>query len=377
MRRFFAIVILTSIAPLAWAQDEASNETEANESSSEEAVIIKDNEEAGAQIPKRISSRATRSSSLRDQNSSMKRLAKALPDKAGRWLDSESETFFALWQADRSGDAKGALLILHAEGEHPSWPTITQPLHDTLPDYGWATMAISLTDSSTHSLPKRTIPVKTIPKYDIEEESEDGKEEEGSTKAIQKETTSQTPTATPTSTANPPQVQANVEQLTEDRLVTTLKFLHDRGQFNIAILGHGISGIRAQSFMESITPKITDKKLKEQLEKPIRAMILYNARNKLPKDESTFDGWFFDPEVPVLDIYTVHDRRNQQDARTRKIKAQRKQVSTYQQVRFSEMSRETTWGENRLSRRIRSFLEAYASGIEVKNAQIEKKRKPK
>lgn len=365
--RTFAIIIFLLIAPVSSAQDETSNNTEGNEASTEEAVIVKE-ENTDTSIPERINSRVARASSLRDQNSSMKRLAEMLPEKAGRWLDSESETFFALWQADRSGDAKGALLILHAEGEHPSWPTITQPLHDTLPEYGWATMAISLADPNNNVLPKRTIAVKTISKKNNEEIDGDNEADKKT------ETTQAAPPATPTT---PPVTATNehdVEKRTEERLVTALKFLHDRGQFNIAILGHGISGIRAQSFMENITPQIADKKLKEKLEKPIRAMILYNARSKLPTDEATFDKWFFDPEVPVLDIYTTHDQRNQQDAKYRRIKAQRKKVLTYQQVKLSEMSRETVWGENRLSRRIRSFLEAHASGIEVKNAHIEKNR---
>ncbi|ODS22751.1 hypothetical protein AB835_12490 [Candidatus Endobugula sertula] len=290
----------------------------------------------------------------------MKWLAQHLPEEAGMWLADGEDTFFALWQPDRSGDAKGVILILHAEGEHPAWPQTTKPLHDTLPDYGWATLAISLPPTSKIQIPKRAFPVKTTVKTETSESQPPATPDNTSQEATTKRSS---PTAELSLSVEP-------ETTTNQRLESTLKFLHDHGQFNIVMMGSGIGAIRAYQFMNAITPQISDEELKKPLEKPIRAMIIYNARNKLPTKSKHYQEWFIDPEIPIMDIFTTNDRRNIKDARKRQILAKQKNAIAYHRVKLAEMSHEKFWGENRLSRRIRSFLDANAQGVEIDNAKI-------
>lgn len=375
------------LASGSWAQDDANKaETTASDAATEETTDTAAEESeapAAAQRPIRLPANTPRSREPANDRDAMATLAKNIPEGAQLWLETRNERFLGFWQEDRSGDPKGALLILHAEGEHPNWPVTTRPLHDTLPNYGWATLAISLPSPDLPEVARRSLPVKVKPiklaETDEETEVNEGADkadgETDSTEAMAEAEQATLPTPPPTpSPAQPkpePKTQrVSAELITEQRLETALRFLHDQGQFNLIIVGNGAGAIRAQDFIEKITPKVTNKALKDRLEKPFRALVLVNGRNRLPSMEKDYDKWFSDPEVPVLDIFLKTDSRNQQDSNQRKVIARQKQVLVYQQVRLSALNAEKSWGENRLSRRIRSFLDNNAVGIEVKNAKI-------
>lgn len=298
-----------------------------------------------------------------NEDKSMVLLAKSLPEDAPIWLTTADERFLGIWQRDRSGDPKGALFIIHAEGENPSWPNTTQPLHNTLPDYGWATLAISLPVPEQPPHPQRTAPVKTFLNIgETPATAQDG----------DKPSATSTPAPATTAPAKPPQkpISAMTETIAEKRLESALRFLHDQGQFNIILLGNGFGAIRASDFLKKITPKVTNPKLKEKLEKPVSAIVIVNGRNRLPTMKASYKHWFSDPEVPVLDIFINTDNRNRGEAKDRKTLARQKRVATYKQVKINNLTHTKSWGENLLSRRIRSFLDANAAGIEVKNAKV-------
>lgn len=347
------ILLLLCIWPLwAWAQDTPPSAPKEGEAS-----------DGTTSVPQRLPASTPRGSFPKHINNRLQLLADGTDTESARWLEAENERFLAMWYADRSGEGKGALLIVHAEGELPYWPKTTSPLHNTLPDYGWATLAISLPSAYKKPVPQRTFPVKAH----INDEPTAGSEQN---KTAQSSSPSPENTEPPQQTTNTEkQSTASIENITEERMTAALKFLHDRGQFNVALMGSGVGAIRAHRFMKNITPQVEDKQLKEQLEKPIRALIVYNARNNMPTDTEHYKDWFFDPEIPFLDIYTTIDKRNQRDVKKRNIMAKKKKAD-YQRVRISEMSNEVAWGENRLSRRIRSFLDATVKGVEIDNAIV-------
>ena len=221
----------------------------------------------------------------------------------------------------------------------------------------------SLPPPDTIPIPERTLPVKTLPIA-----LNASVDETAVTNPVQAAVATQPP-AVPATMARS-EASKSAEVVTEKRLEAALKFLHDRGQFNIILLGNGIGAIRAQQFLEKITPQVANPKLKAKLEKPVRAMVIINGRNALPTAEDAFDDWFNDPEVPVLDIFVDTDDRNRSAAGLRKTLARQKGVIAYKQVRLAELAAENSWGENRLSRRVRSFLDSNAVGIEVKNARL-------
>jgi hypothetical protein len=346
--------IITLLAPYGWAQAEKTPHTpeKPNTEAADTNSTTPHTEQSSKHTP-----RPRHPSSPHQQ---MEILARQLDnDETTQWINNGDDTFLAIWNADRTGDAKGAILIIHAEGEHPTWPRTTRPLHDSLPDYGWATMAIHLPNPHKKTTSPRTLPVKTATLITTQDNHE-------AQVAAKKPTSTQSaiPPSSSTHSSTKP-IMINTESMSNDRLEAALQFLHDKGQFNVILMGSGVGAIRAHHFIKSITPIITDKKLKEKLEKPIQASIIFNARNRLPTDNNNFDAWFFDPEIPVLDIYTTHDIRNQKEAHIRKVLGKRKKVIKHDQIKIIHMNYEATWKENILSRRIRSFLEKNLKGIEI------------
>jgi hypothetical protein len=89
--------------------------------------------------------------------------------------------------------------------------------------------------------------------------------------------------------------------------------------------------------------------------------------------EQDYRDWFNDPAIPVLDIFLAQDVRNQKAAKARKIIAKQKKVSVYKQVKLNHLKHTPSGHENILSRRIRSYLSANATGVEanaIKTAEI-------
>lgn len=330
--------------------------------------------------PARLSSKLPRSTLALDQTRKMQILAASLPSGTPYWLNDGKEDFLAVWQEDKTGDAQGAVLIIHAEGEHPSWPRTTQPLHDSLPNYGWATMSISLPDPVHIPLPARTLDAKVIPppvsrdiiNDEAVTENDDSKIESTATPPDTTATTSieKIPVDIPATAQKNSPSSEEIEIIAEERLTAALKFLHDKGQFNIVLMGTGTGAIRSHKLMKNIVPIIDDARLKKKIEKPIRGSIIFNARNTMPSGEETYTDWFFDPEMPVLDIYTTDDLRNISDAKARKALSRKNNIPTHKQIKLTTLSYERSWQENQLSRRVRSFLDAYVQGIEVGNKKL-------
>jgi hypothetical protein len=304
-------------------------------------------------------------------------LSPQLPEDAIVWLGTTAnEKFLSLWRPDRSGNPRGALLIVHSEGEHIAWPDSTGPLHETLPDYGWATLALSLPEPALSQTPKRTLAVKSLPSpkteasADSKEDPEDPKKSEAMVAektAAEKTDESKTNKPLEVKTAAQEELPAKSsrlpEEITEQRLATALRFLHDKGQFNIVILGSGTGAIRANTFLNNTTPKIDNPDLGAA--KPFSGIILLNSRNRLPTMEQDYTEWFADPEIPVLDIFLSKDLRNFKAAKARKIVAKQKKVVLYKQVKLNHLTATSVAQENLLSRRIRSYLSANLEGIET------------
>lgn len=352
-----------------------AKDTEGEEKANEEDKLIEEN--AQPKKPQRLAGKLKRERIPGNEDNAIALLAEHFADDALVWLDTEHGRFLSLWQKDRSGFPKGALLIIHAEGEHPAWPNTTKPLHDSLPDHGWATLAISLPSPDHRAVPDRTRPVKVKRVNKSEEQDEStSNEEQAKTEAIAETDSQKTekPPAKKQENNVTKEEKISAELISEKRMEAALKFLHDKGQFNLIILGSGVGAIRAQDFIDKITPKVDNPRLKAKLERPIRAMIMVNGRNHLPTSDKSYQQWFNDPDIPVLDIFTAYDPRNRIDAEKRKTLAKQKKVATYKQVKFSELNFEKTQGENRLSKRVRSFLDSNAVGIEVKNAKLRRYR---
>jgi len=73
-----------------------------------------------------------------------KQLAAGLPESEVLWLRAGGREFISLYRGHNTGQARGAIIILHGMGGHPDWPEIVSPLRSALPALGWATLSIQL-----------------------------------------------------------------------------------------------------------------------------------------------------------------------------------------------------------------------------------------
>jgi hypothetical protein len=71
-------------------------------------------------------------------------LSDRIPPEQQLWLEAGADRFFARMRPELTGQPRGAILILHDAGQHPSWPLTVAALFDELPLHGWHTLALEL-----------------------------------------------------------------------------------------------------------------------------------------------------------------------------------------------------------------------------------------
>ena len=407
---YFIILWFVLISPLpALSQNTTmASEPPANEPEQAQNAIGNDSETPASQT---TTSKALEPAPLPTEQAQMALLAASVDEASVQWLQTGEEKFLSLFEQDNTGTPQGAILMLHAEGQHPNWPLTLKTMRTNLPDYGWITLAIALPAPDQSPMPER---VYSDPAITISEaKSEPGEEEnasgdssndpkaesnklaqeepsasnkepsassEDNPKAGEKEseeafdsesgevasTKTLNTTPTPAPTTDPPKsppIQA--EKISHQRLQAALDFLHKQGQFNIVLLGDGIGAARAGAFFRDLSPPGSAPKGSNKIIKPIRAMVIINARNQIPQSPINLPDSLYDPEIPILDIYFDTDLRDEKESRRRKRYAARQNFKVYQQIRLPELAGLPHARDNRLSRRVRGFLQKYARGVKV------------
>jgi hypothetical protein len=315
--------------------------------------------------------------------------AKASPESVV-WLQALDETFLALYEPDITGNPQGAVLILHAEGQHANWPNTIEVIRTTLPEYGWATLATTLPAPDRAPVPKRDLPTRPVKVKAAGAETT--AETDTTDKKAAAETTAQRPEteeiydsadnglsggeAKPIPAPGPNIVDTDdipvaspAEVRASQRIGAALTYLNDQGQFNIVLVGDGMGAARGGDFVMAIPPA-TPQTPDEKPIKPIRAMVIINARNHVPASDIDLPKALFDPEIPTLDIYFGTDVRDPTEAEQRRKFARRQGFEVYQQLRLPEIANNRMLGENRLARRVRGFLSKHAKGAKVDNAIV-------
>lgn len=254
------------------------------------------------------------SGAIRAQQSQLELLGKELENEALTWLEAQGEKFIALWEPDTSGASFGAILILHGEGQTADWPNSINPLRTNLIKFGWSTLSIELPDP--------------VP----EETDEDG-------------------------TAH-----KNIEEKARERIQAAVNFLDQKGQYNLVIFGQSTGATRGFEFIRTLaaegnaTTNTNASSAVPPTRGPFRALIMVSARNvKLLKDF----------KLPTLDLYYDEHFLDTMQSQERLALAQKYRLPYYHQLKILKPD-ETEYGEdNRLTRRVRGFLNKYAKGVEI------------
>lgn len=137
-----------------------------------------------------------------------------------------------------------------------------------------------------------------------------------------------------------------------------ISFLNEKGVYNIAILGEGQSAAHALQYIAQLKPQ-QGSRIQQ-----IRSLIMIDAENYLPGHDDDPMAALAEVKLPVLDAYTAHDYRAQQFAAERKRYAARRQ-SVYQQTRLPGIGIHRAEQENRITKRIRGWLDNNVAGFMV------------
>lgn len=240
-----------------------------------------------------------------------------LAKEAQVWLESQGEKFMALWEPDTSGSSFGAILLLHGEGQTADWPDTINPLRTTLMQFGWSTLSIELPDSVVET------------------------------------------------SANETRSAEDIEAIAQARIQAAVNFLDSKGQFNLVLFGVGQNAKRGMSYLltQPAQPEATKETGTASQANTIptrgafRALIMVNVR------ELTLNPDF---RLPTLDLYYDEHFLDKTEVKERKLLAEKFQLPFYHQLRLLRPEAPAYGEENRLTRRVRGFLNKYAKGVEVK-----------
>jgi len=323
----------------------------------------------------------------------MKLLASRLSPDAAVWLGQGDEEFLSIFEPDHTGQPYGALLIIHDEGQHANWPHNIGIIRKTMPEYGWATLTISLPkpdyrpiqarDPETTATPNEpkengeaTNPKETPKDETPKDETQDLYNSDTGEVSNVNDTLPNTDDTDKIGKAETPPVPAEIRAQT--RITAAIKWLNEKGQFNIAILGDGIGAARASQFIAHVN----EENAGTDNINIIRGMIMLSPRHTIPPGEVSLLEYFNQPPMPTLDIYFGRQRYDLEAAQLRKHMARRAQFKVYQQVHLPETvaldsvnpySNNSQNGANRLTQRIRGFLQSHARGVKVDNAHINRR----
>lgn len=311
-------------------------------------------------------------SSLTDfQQKQLDLLSSEINEADIKWLTSEGKTFLSLWQPDQTGNPFGALLILHGNGQSLDDPYEISAIRNNLAQHGWATLAIHLPATAKKAIPPRPDPV--MPKSTNPEgnaQMKEGEEEQAETGMESSTSKKEDTSKKAMETSSSPMEKEDPEKIVKARMDAAVTFLKEQGQYNIVIIGHGISANRAMRYIDILSGgrKLRTQK-KRKIKRPFRAAVLVAARNQTAISTKRIDDYFNDPGLPVLDITYGEHYMDQTEIRQRAKTARAAGIRDYFQIKMLRPTGVEEDYENRLTRRIRGFLNTHAKGVEIERRQ--------
>ncbi|MCR8922310.1 alpha/beta hydrolase family protein [Dasania sp. GY-MA-18] len=152
----------------------------------------------------------------------------------------------------------------------------------------------------------------------------------------------------------PPLTTDTAEQA-QQTIAAAISFFNSKGIYNMVLLGEGSSANRLINYASQISDKT-------QL-KQIRGLALVDAKNQINQQPIT--ALLPKLKFPVLDIYFSGDRQAQLFAQQRLRSTKPLPRGQYQQVRMPRMGLRPQQDEDKLSKRIRGWLNKTAAGFSV------------
>ncbi len=272
-------------------------------------------------------------------------------------LSAGSEQFPARYVADLTGQPRGAVLLLHDAGQHPSWPFTLAALFEELPLHGWNTLAIELPTPAAAGSPEAELAPAAAP-------APTATTSPATPPATPPAATTPPPTAatppapaTPAATApNPPAAPtlSAGEMAVQARIEAGIRHLvpTPAPEGAVVIVGFGSGGIRAA---EAVKQRAAGNGAGAPA--PLQALVLVGAENTLPGMAETLPQLLPISALPTLDLVQAKQKMQleAQEQRRRAVLRQRERL--YRAVVLPPLNAANGSDSSALSKRIRGFLQ--------------------
>lgn len=269
-------------------------------------------------------------------------LPPTLPPHEVEWLQDDS--VFSLYFPQQLAEARGAVLLVPAAGQHAAWPDHIRALSEQLPAHGWHVLAVTPAADAPQPA-AATAPADTAAPPDATTpdpaEADAIARAAGAptvTRGLTPQTGGEEPTgAEPTPAAAPASLAA---------LRAGLALLESKGQNNVVLIGMGAGGMTALALAhESMGANAA-----------IRGLVLADLPPTAQPQQQLADILRLHP-IAVLDISHPQGR----DALQRRAH-QLRQFDGYYTVLLPEPLATIQQGNDRLARRVRGWLTRYVPG---------------
>lgn len=258
------------------------------------------------------------------QKNHQQALSEVFPENEIVWLQAEGKPLLALYLNEQRGSARGGVIILAEHYHLPSERYWINNLRQTLPTKQWHSLVLTMPQQQTLQQP-------------TQQDQTTGEANNGNTASE----------LTAHKESNQRQALAVID--------AAVNYYNTLGVFNIAIISEGASTIYALQYISNIND--TEKRTQ------IRGLALVNARNQF--NDTKLIDLIGAQQLPMLDIYLGLDYRDQREAQQRKTAGRQLAPGQYVQTALPRVA--TIWSarEDRLSKRIRGWLDRTASGFEI------------
>ena len=213
--------------------------------------------------------------------------------------------FLSIYTA-AEGKAKGGVIVMHDEGQHPDWPDVISPLRRGLPAHGYATLALQM------PILPRGAPIG------------------GYGRALDEA---------------PARIRAGI------------KFLRAQGVTRIVLLGHGMGATMGSAYLARTKNSSVQGFVGLAMDAPVTLSEIYKLDPRLHAPTMLAQI-----RVPVLDLYGSLDRATVVDAAPKRAAAARKAGNTnYTQIKIEYGDHAFTRLDDDLVERISAWLDQQAA----------------
>lgn len=260
---------------------------------------------------------------------------------------ADAGKFLARFIPDLSGAPRGAVIVLHDSGQHPSWPITVAAVLDDLPLHGWNTLAIELPapaqepPAAASPAPASTTAAAATPAAPNTAASTVG--------------TPATPGGASATPAAP--VAPALEQRAQLRIAAALRYFAEQKQTNVALIGFGSGAWRAAEFVRQSAAANA-----AGTTAPITALALIAPLDRLPEGGDDLPKLLPATGLPAIDLVLNSDplARAEAEQRRRAVLHQRSRV--YQQLLLPPLNGEVNARHNLMVKRVRGFLQQQIGG---------------